>query len=87
MRVKTFVSAGSSVEVSRRGTQEMTGYIVVEVSSGDVLEGDCGELAGVKRCERCFDADALNLLGESNGDGAGFEDGHFIVYPAGSEEG
>lgn len=87
MRVRICVRAGSSVEVSRRGTQEMTGYIVVVDSPGDVLDGEFGEFAGVRRGERCFDAAALNFLGDSRGDGAGLEEGQLIVYPAGSDEG
>jgi hypothetical protein len=86
MRVRRVVKAGSSVEVSRRGTSERTGYTVVEEAWG--VDGNLGgELAGVKRCERCFEADFLKDLGDSRGDTAAFEDGQLMVYPAGSGEG
>lgn len=64
------------MEVERRGTRERTGYTVVFDEDWEV---GLGELEGVRRWERCFDADALKSFGESRGEGAGFEDGHVMA--------
>ena len=46
-----------------------------------------GEFDGVRRCERCLEADFLNSLGDNKGEGEGLEDGQDIVYPAGMSAG
>lgn len=85
MRVRRVVSAGSSVEVSRSGTRDSTGYTVVV---DDFEAGrEEGELTGVRRCERCLDAADRNLLEDSRGDGAGLAEGQFITKPPASDDG
>lgn len=53
----------------------------------DPSETAVGEFDGVRRCERCFEADFLNSLGDARGEGEGLEDGQDMVYPAGMSAG
>jgi hypothetical protein len=53
----------------------------------DPPETAVGEFDGVRRCERCFEADFLNSLGDARGEGEGLEDGQDMVYPAGMSAG
>ena len=53
--------------------------MVVVEGVEDVFDWEPGELAGVRRWDNCFDAAALKDFGESRGEGAWFEAGHFIV--------
>ena len=67
--------AGSSVEVCNRGTSDITGYTVVF----DLVAAFVGELRGVRRRDRCCEADFLNSEGDTRGEGEGLEDDQDMV--------